>query len=291
MSQHCYLCSGVSLRPRKGTVRDMPSLKVLECDNCGLVFLSSHDHLGANHYQESRMHGPTPPTMESWLRETERDDQRRLDMLQTLIVNRRVLDFGCGAGGFVQKAVPLVADIAGVEPELRVAEFWSGKLKIRPDIEQASEGMTYDVITAFHVLEHLPDPRGMLRKLAKHLAPGGQIVVEVPNSDDALLTLYACEEFQNFTYWSQHLFLFNAANLTNLAVDCGLRVVSVQHVQRYPLSNHLYWLSHGGQGGHRAWGFLDGMVLTGAYSAALAAIGKTDTIVGHFERACEGKHK
>lgn len=51
-------------------------------------------------------------------------------------------------------------------------------------------------MTAFHVVEHLPDPRGMLCKLATLLAPGGTMVIEVPSGDDALLTLYDCHGFQ-----------------------------------------------------------------------------------------------
>ena len=57
-------------------------------------------------------------------------------------------------------------------------------------------------------LEHLADPRGTLVQLAQHLRPHGRIVVEVPSSADALLTLYDCDAFRRFTYWSQHLFLF-----------------------------------------------------------------------------------
>ena len=48
------------------------------------------------------------------------------------------------------------------------------------------------------------------------LSDNGQIIVEVPNADDALLTLYECEPFSHFTYWSCHLFLYTAKTLQML---------------------------------------------------------------------------
>jgi hypothetical protein len=113
------------------------------------------------------------------------------------------------------------------------------------------------VITAFHVIEQLPDPREMVRALAARLKDGGRLVIEVPSSEDALLTLYENDAFQRFTYWSQQLFLFNTETLRRLAEQAGLRVVSIQQFQRYPLSNHLHWLSRDRPGGHQHWSFLD----------------------------------
>jgi 2-polyprenyl-3-methyl-5-hydroxy-6-metoxy-1,4-benzoquinol methylase len=148
-----------------------------------------------------------------------------------------------------------------------------------------SAGGGYDLITAFHVMEHLPDPRAMLKTLASMLAKNGRIVIEVPSSEDALLSLYDSDAFQHFTYWSQHLFLFNAETLRRLVEQAGLRIISIQQFQRYPLSNHLHWLSRGKPGGHQEWAFLDSPELESAYGNALATIGKCDTLIAHVELA------
>jgi hypothetical protein len=139
------------------------------------------------------------------------------------------------------------------------------------------------LITAFHVIEHLPDPRKTLEKLSGHLKAKGRMVVEVPSSEDVLLTLFDNEAFQEFTYWSQHLFLFNLETLRRLAEQAGLRVVSIQQFQRYGLSNHIHWLSRNIPGGHQRWSFLDTPALTEAYAASLAAIGKCDTLIAYLE--------
>ncbi|MDH4164410.1 MAG: class I SAM-dependent methyltransferase [Nitrospirota bacterium] len=278
----CYICNHNEFKVRTGAVRDDPSLEILECEHCGLVMLSSLNHISDGHYEESGMHGDAVPSMESWLRGAEADDDRRFEMFKGFLVNSKVLDFGCGAAGFLRKAQTLAAEVSGVEPERRVRAYWGNTIALHENITDAGDG--YDLITAFHVIEHLPDPRTMLKELASRLKNHGKLILEVPNAEDSLLTLYENEAFQRFTYWSKHLFLFNADNLRQLADQAGLRIVSIQQHQRYPLSNHLYWLSRHQPGGHKHWQFLDSEALHAAYSASLASIGKCDTLIAFLER-------
>ena len=51
-------------------------------------------------------------------------------MLKSDIINQRILDFGCGAGGFLQLAQPLVDKVLGIKPELRVSNHWRGKMDV-----------------------------------------------------------------------------------------------------------------------------------------------------------------
>jgi 2-polyprenyl-3-methyl-5-hydroxy-6-metoxy-1,4-benzoquinol methylase len=256
-------------------------MQVLQCDKCGLVSLSDSKHIDPEFYENSGMHGENPMPMDAWLKETEIDDQRRFEMVKAMLPNKRLLDFGCGAGGFLKKVKTLSANVTGIELEKRVRYYWSEQLNIVPSIETA--GKAYDLITAFHVIEHLNDPRSILTSLAHLLKPNGRIIIEVPNAEDVLLTLYDSNAFQSFTYWSQHLYLFNANTLTMLARQAGLRMVALQHYQRYPLSNHLHWLSKGKPGGHQSWAFMDTPELSQAYANTLAKQGKSDTLIAHLE--------
>lgn len=277
----CYLCGGNSHRER-GAARDNPGLKVLECTNCGLVFLRSFDHIDAAHYESSAMHGSVPLPVDKWLQEAEADDDRRFRFLQSTVTGRNLLDFGCGAGGFLLKARAVAATAKGIEPELRLQPFFKkAGLDVGTNINQlmGTGSPRFDVVTAFHVVEHLPDPRSVLANLASLLTADGELVIEVPSSDDALLTLFACDPFARFTYWSQHLFLFNNRTLADLVRQAGLTMRWVKQVQRYPLSNHLHWLARGEPGGHKKWAFLDSPALHDAYCAQLAALGQCDTIM------------
>ena len=286
--KECYLCGGTNFNKRPGSVRDRPELEVFECASCGLVFLSSFDHIRDDFYESSEMHGKDALDIQDWIRETKWDDERRFQYLESVLPNRRLLDFGCGTGGFLLKARDLAAMAHGVELEKRLSRHYESRgltvFQNLSDVPNDIRERGYDIITMFHVLEHIPNPKSILVELSDILADGGQIIVEVPNADDALLTLYKNEPFSNFTYWSCHLFLFTAKTLVMLFTQVNLKVNYIKQIQRYPLANHLYWLANGKPGGHQKWHFLNSPELHVAYEKQLASIGACDTILASFSK-------
>jgi SAM-dependent methyltransferase len=279
---NCYLCGSSEHLFREGKVRDNSSLDILECENCGVVTLSQKN-VPEGFYEESGMHGDEALDIEAWIRELERDDDRRLKYLYDKLTNKDVLDFGCGPGGFLLKARNRTNEIFGIELETRLKQHYEkNNLFVVQHSHQLPQGKKFDYITAFHVVEHLEDPAAILIELSQRLKKGGKIIIEIPSGSDALLTLYKNKPFSEFTYWSCHLFLFNAANLKLLAKKAGLKLDYVDHVQRYPLSNHLHWLANGKPGGHQLWSVLDSDELSNAYEAKLASLGITDTLIASF---------
>jgi len=279
----CYLCKSIDILECPGSVRDNKELKILECNDCGLVFISSFEHIKEAFYEDSSMHEKCALEVETWLKETDWDDERRFQFLKSLIVNKTVLDFGCGPGGFILKARKLAKFIHGVELERRLYNHYkTNNLKVVQDLSELSDNETYNVITLFQVLEHISDPISKLIQIKSLLSKNGQIIIEVPNADDALLTLYGNEPFSHFTYWSCHLFLFTAMTLGMIAKKAGLKINYIRQVQRYSLSNHLHWLAKGKPGGHQKWHFLDTPELHRQYGEQLGAIGKCDTLIGSF---------
>jgi len=279
--QGCYLCGSNKYITRNGSVRDNSEIKILECKDCGLVYLSTLNHITEDHYESSGMHNGEKPDIDAWLKETQVDDERRYLFLKDKMTNKKILDFGCGIGGFLGYAKQSASTVSGVELEEALqSSFRQRQLNVFSNIEATFEtGNKYNLITAFHVVEHLSDPITILQKLSELLTDEGELIIEVPSSDDALLTIYNCKPFQNFTYWSQHLFLFNSHTLSDLINQAGLKINWIKHIQRYPLSNHLYWLSEGRPGGHQNWAVLNSKKLNAEYESQLAAIGKTDTII------------
>lgn len=279
----CYLCGSERSTERKGQVRDNPSAKIHQCDDCGLVYLTSFEqNNSATFYPDGGMHGGAENAIpvDHWLRDTARDNCRRFEYLRGQVTNKSILDFGCGAGGFLLHAQEVAESVSGVELEKRLKQhFKSNALSVCADLDHFPSEKKFDIITAFHVIEHLPDPRNMLEKFKERLNPAGKIIIEVPSANDALLTLYKNDPFSRFTYWSCHLYLFDAHTLALMAKQAGLHVTYIKHIQRYPLSNHLHWLANNKPGGHKHWAFLDSPELTAAYESTLARIGKTDTLI------------
>ncbi len=279
----CYLCNSKNIGFREGKVRDAPDLQIYECNDCGLVFLLSHESQDEIFYADSGMHSEKPLDIETWLKETKRDDQRRYNFLSEKIISKRLLDFGCGVAGFLLKAQNSAASVSGVEPEKRLRNHFSNnQLKVYPSLNDLGTDEKYELITAFHVIEHIPNPISILKSLKKNLVGGGEIIIEVPSSNDALLSLYDSIPFSEFTYWSCHLFLFNQTTLSMLAKKAGLKVNFIKQVQRYPLSNHLHWLAKNKPGGHEVWSFIDDPELNEAYQASLGKLGLCDTLIASF---------
>jgi 2-polyprenyl-3-methyl-5-hydroxy-6-metoxy-1,4-benzoquinol methylase len=280
----CILCGEVNPHKRAGKVRDNDTLEILECSKCGLVFLSSIDHINDKFYEDSKMHGNEEPIdIETWIKNTATDDNRRFEVYADMIKNKDILDFGCGTGGFLKRAKKVAHNVYGIELEKRLAShFLNNSLTVYSIIEDFNHKVDY--IFMFHVLEHIKNPFIVLKTLKEKLKPNGRFIIEVPNADDALLTLYKNEAFSCFTYWSPHLYLYNTTTLSILAKKIELTIESVKQEQRYPLSNHLYWLAEGKPGGHIRWNFLNNPELKNAYEHTLASLGKCDTIVGYFSK-------
>lgn len=278
----CYLCGSDNSKLRNGKVRDNDALKVLECLSCSLVYLSDFKHVDEMFYEDSNMH--TSFDLDKWNKETDFDDKRRYEFTKKLITNKDILDFGSGNGGYLKYAKLSSKSVAAIELEKAIEEeYRKHKLDLYKGIKDVEK--EFDVITMFHVLEHLSDPKSILMELSKKLKKDGKLIIEVPNSEDALLTLYENKAFSEFTYWSCHLFLFNSKTLNELIKQCGLKIDFIKHVQRYPISNHLYWLSKNKPGGHQQWGgFIDSDELSNAYENSLASVGKTDTLIAQISK-------
>ncbi len=278
----CYLCGSQKYKYRDGEVRDKKELKILECLDCSLVYLSDFSHVEDDFYEDSNMH--ISFDLKRWNAQTDKDDKRRYKFTKNLITDKDILDFGSGNGGYLNYIKLSAKSISALELEKVISQQYK-EYGIRLYREIKEREQEFDVITMFHVMEHLRNPREMLVELSKNLKDNGKVIIEVPNSEDALLTLYENEAFSKFTYWSCHLFLFNVKTLSELVHQCGLKVDFIKHIQRYPLSNHLYWLSKNRAGGHQQWSeFIDSDSLNDAYENSLASIGKTDTLIAQISK-------
>jgi len=95
-----------------------------------------------------------------------------------------LLDFGCGTGDFLLKAMEAGLVVAGIEPDKKARE--SAAVKTRSRIYRSKEhagadSNKYDVITLWHSLEHVLDLEPTIVFLKNKLKPGGKILVAVPN--------------------------------------------------------------------------------------------------------------
>lgn len=138
-----------------------------------------------------------------------------------------LLDVGCGSGEFTARAAAAGWRTVGVEPIADAARTARERgLDVRTGtLDTAGAGEGYDVVSAFHVLEHMPDGPAFLAELAARARPGGLVAVESPNWDSAIRRRYG-------TGWPhlrplEHLVHFTPVTLEVAMRAAGLEPVSV----------------------------------------------------------------
>ena len=118
INKPCNVCRSSSFAPVDGTVRGLPKMKIFRCNDCGLVFLEDFDHIDSKFYENSNMRSKNVNSWKYYLNMCDKDDSRRLDHLKNSLENRKLLDFGCGAGGFLLKAKVFTEfPVMGIEPD------------------------------------------------------------------------------------------------------------------------------------------------------------------------------
>ena len=92
----------------------------------------------------------------------------------------RVLDFGCGYGGFLSMCSMYGFEAWGVDRSAAKRDN-ATFARVFSEIEDIAGMAPFHALTLFEVLEHLDDPRGLMMRLRDLLAPGGVLVLETPD--------------------------------------------------------------------------------------------------------------
>jgi len=141
----------------------------------------------------------------------------------------RVLDVGCNAGELLGLLKEIGWTVAGVEASPGPASFararvdapvWQGDAEVAIPEEER-----FDLITMTHVLEHMPHPGRLLDRLRRALRPGGALLIEVPNADDALIGLWG--GYYRPLCPGDHVSFFDERSLRRLLDEHGFAVASV----------------------------------------------------------------
>jgi len=225
----CNVCGG----PASTLLAGEPA--VVRCSSCGLVSLEKFPGKAEQQarYQEDyydREKG------ERFLGAFERA-LRFFKKLRVRAILRRMpgpgslLDVGCGRGDLLELFQELGWRAVGTQVSrtaARAARASRGVEVILGELPQLSlPAQGFHAITFFHVLEHLDRPSDYLRKARELLAPGGLLVVEVPNWESPGLRLLGRRGFC-FDY-PNHLVFFTPSSLRRLLGECGFEVEAESH--------------------------------------------------------------
>jgi 2-polyprenyl-3-methyl-5-hydroxy-6-metoxy-1,4-benzoquinol methylase len=146
-----------------------------------------------------------------------------------------VLDVGCGTGLFFDH-IP-ESSYLGLEMNPRSVAIGRerGVNISESSVEEVAEGTArYEVVTAFQVLEHVPDPLGFFRQCVRCLADGGRLIVSVPNA----MGFMSRRENSYLNYPPHHVSWWSLKSFLFLARRFGLSVVDYHEDKLRSLSHY-----------------------------------------------------
>jgi SAM-dependent methyltransferase len=142
----------------------------------------------------------------------------------------KLLDVGCGYGHFIGIMESLGWDATGIEPSSRTVNYarHKGLHVIETTLDTASfPENSFDVVTAFYVLEHLFDPLSALRKIFSMLKPGGLLIIRVPHTTPIVKMLDIFGIKNRLYDLPFHLYDFCPKTLKVLFEDAGFASVRI----------------------------------------------------------------
>ncbi len=152
---------------------------------------------------------------------------KKLNLINTYTKEKKtLLDVGAGTGDFLKVAKSNGWNIEGVEPNHSAREKALDKGISLTDRIEALTGKKYQLITLWHVLEHLPDLENQILKLVWHLEEEGTLIIAVPNFNS-----YDAKHYKEF--WAaydvpRHLWHFSKTAIEKLFSKHGLELVKVK---------------------------------------------------------------
>lgn len=228
---NCLNCGS----PRRTEVTCFDGYHLQECRDCRLAYVS--DPPTASELQRYYSFASGYHTEFATSEETRQEHLRRgreyLPYLTRHIRSGRLLDVGCSAGSFLTIAEESGWQIAGLEFSRDTAklgrELYGVPIEVGDLLSNLFTAGSFDAVTLWDVVEHLPDPLAALRSARDLLAPGGYIALSTPNIDGLYprLSYYPGKLLRHWTHAEPpgHLCQFSTRTLRAMLERAGFEFV------------------------------------------------------------------
>ena len=235
----CNLCGGTETRP----FCPENGRSLVQCVNCGLVYVSPRPDPEELYqlYSESYFNNDDSGTVgyTNYIRDEQnirKTFRRRLARVERFAERGSVLDVGCAAGFFLSEAKARGWTPQGVD----VSQFAVNYTQKTFDIPARQGALldldfpenSFDLITMWDVIEHVPDPHAHMDKIARMLKPGGVFALATPDVDSLPAKLTG-KRWVGYKLQEEHVYYFSADTLRAMLNRAGLEVVDAYHVGKY----------------------------------------------------------
>lgn len=242
----CPVCKSQSIKPFrycKDFTVSHETFIVNKCEGCSLGITSPRpdteklgDYYQSEEYishsgKSSGLLGPIYTTARKYALNW------KAGLLKKNAPGRTALDFGCGTGEFLQTLKNKGWTIEGVEPSelARSKASHNTQQEIHTSLNEIS-GKQFDAISAWHVIEHVPDLESTIQQLKNLLKKDGTIFIAVPNYESPDAEKYK-DSWAGYDV-PRHLWHFSKKSMNQLLQANGLKVVDI-----LPMKLDAYYVS------------------------------------------------
>ena len=249
----CTICGcGDSKIIYQGRIRDgafgnytAEDISIYQCQECGVIY---HENTKKDEFYKSVGYRES---MGEKIGEYEiLHDKEVLDKFRytgtDIFRNRIIADIGCAGGSFLDFIQGAALETVGIEPtaEFRKVLKKKGHLAYAYAADALGDYRNRtDIVTSFDVIEHVEDPFQFMRECYELLREGGTCIAGTP-TEQPVMRMALGEEYDQFLFSTQHLWIFNEESLRRLAEQAGFQNVKVKYYQRYGLGNLISWLKY-----------------------------------------------
>lgn len=223
---HCPICNASEFRlflECKDYTVSQETFKIVECTSCGFKFTNprpEENRLGEYYKSEEYIsHSNTKKGFINLAYQSVRKYTllKKLQLISKFYKTGKILDIGCGTGEFLKTVKDANWDTLGIEPSesARKMAIENYGLDVREEAAlKQLKNESFDLITMWHVLEHVPHLNERIEDLKRLLKPKGLIVIAVPNCNSLDAQKYA-------QYWAaydvpRHLYHFTPKDIESL---------------------------------------------------------------------------
>ncbi len=233
----CNACGSTDAKP----IFTKFDFDLVACAQCGLAYIANPptpEDLAASYQSDAdyhtELHDPSTPQFARMTRVA----AKHLEVVRRWTKPGTLLDAGCSTGLFLDQARSAGYEVEGVEFSRASADFARSHFGLSVtdgDIHAVSAAPgSFDTITMFDVIEHVPDPMRDLAAIHRLLKPGGTFVVSTPNIDGIFPRL-SLKVAKALDYWPHpepphHLYQFSVKTLSVMLEKAGFEAGEVHHI-------------------------------------------------------------
>lgn len=215
---------------------------LVRCSHCGFVFLYPRpDEKEIENYYEDEDYQPhqkDPKSFSEYIYQKVRvwNNSYKRRLIENLISKSSILDYGCGTGEFLLEMQHAGWVTYGFEPAVKaktVAQQYGLRLLKSPEDLKTP----VDVMTLWHVLEHVHQPISLLNQLKEYLSADGLLIIAVPNPRSVDSRMFG----KNWVAYDapRHLYHFRPKDIDSLLHSLGFKIIEYKGLYFDPWYNAL----------------------------------------------------